>query len=134
MFLHLPAQAQQRNMSAEPLDQLTLPQSLQKRLVYQQGKAVWVLLNPRPVEQVLLEYLRISRQPDWKLTFPSADEAASWIEALKKSRESKVFMLNLYHLKTKVNYVLTLGALSDTRLKSARSIITIYSTDRPFGR
>lgn len=125
-----PARAQQR----QPLDDLVLPQSQQQRLIYNKGKPVWVLLNARPVEGVLLDYLRISRQPDWKLTFPAEAEAITWLEALKKNGGSKVFMLNLYHLKTKVNYVLTIGEVSDTRVLSAHSIITIYSMQRPFGR
>ncbi|HEY9842844.1 MAG TPA: hypothetical protein V6D23_20425 [Candidatus Obscuribacterales bacterium] len=124
-----PALAQWR----EPIDDLLLPDAQQRRLVYRDGKPVWLLLSSRSVEQSLLEYLRLSRQPGWKLTFPDETEARAWLEGLRTSHESKVFMLNLYHSKTKLNYVLTVGALSDTRLFSARSIITIYSTQHAFG-
>lgn len=118
----------------QPNPQLLLPDSRRGELTYSQGRAVWIQLNPQRVEQVLLAYLRLSRQPDWRLTYPAEAEAVSWLAALKKSGESKVFMLNLYHLKTKVNYVLTIGEISDTSQISARTIITIYSMNRPFGR
>lgn len=125
----LAAAAQQRT----GLDDLLLPQSQERRLVYRKGKPVHLLLSQRSVEEVLLHYLKLSRGPDWKLTFPSQAESAAWLEALKKTRESKVFMLNLYHLKSKVNYSLTIGELENTRALSAQSIITIYSMQGPFG-
>jgi hypothetical protein len=125
----LAAAAQQRT----GLDDLLLPQSQERRLVYRKGKPVHLLLSQRSVEEVLLHYLKLSRGPDWKLTFPSQAESTAWLEALKKTRESKVFMLNLYHLKSKVNYSLTIGELENTRALSARSIITIYSMQGPFG-
>lgn len=132
-----PALAQPKSATqAAPavLPELVLPQTTRREWIYQQGKKVWLQLSPQPVEQVLLHYLAISRKPGWQLTFPAEAEAAAWLEALERSHESKVFMLNLYHLKSKVNYVLTVGELSDTRQFSARSIITIYSRQRPFGR
>ena len=125
------AQAQQR---ITPLDELLLPDSLQRRLVYKDGKPVYLLLSAQPVEKVLLRYLRLSRQAGWNLTFPAEAEALAWLEALQKSRSSKVFMLSLYNSKAKINYTLTVGELSDTRALTARTIITIYSMQRPFGR
>ena len=131
MLLSAPqAGAQQR----PPLDELILPGTQQRRLVYQGGKAVHVLLSTQPVEKTLLHYLSISRQAGWRLDFPAEAEAIAWLAALEKTGKSKVFMLNLYHLKSKINYTLTIGAVSDTRALSARSIITIYSMQRPFGR
>ncbi len=116
------------------LDELRQPGAQEAKLVYSKGQPVYVLLSTQPVEQTLLQYLRLSRQPGWKLTFPAEAEAITWLSALEKTGKSKVFMLNLYHLKTKVNYVLTIGSVSDTRAVSARSIITIYSMQRPFGK
>ncbi|PKL79613.1 MAG: hypothetical protein CVV27_01535 [Candidatus Melainabacteria bacterium HGW-Melainabacteria-1] len=117
-----------------PLDELLLADSLKQRLVYRKGQPVWLLLSQHPVEQVLLKYLSLSRSPGWQLTFPAEAEALAWLNGLNKSAESKVFMLNLYHSKTKINYVLTVGEVLDTRAFSARSIITISSMQRPFGR
>ena len=83
--------------------------------------------------QVLLHYLQVSRQAPWKLTFPSQSEAITWLNALQKSKQSKVFMLNLYNLKSKVNYSLTIGELQKTSGLTARSIITIYRMQDSFG-
>lgn len=115
------------------LDELFLPKTQQQELTYKNGQKVHVLLSTQEVEPVLLHYLKLSRQASWRLTFPSQAEAVTWLNALKKSKQSKVFMLNLYNLKSKVNYSLTIGELQKTSDLTARSIITIYRMQDSFG-
>lgn len=129
LYLDLGAQAQQRTA----LDELFYPHAQQEQMVYSSEQKVYVQFSDASVAQILSFYLRLSRQPDWQLIFPSEIEARAWLAGLGKSGEPPVFMLNLYHLKSKVNYNLTIGAYPGTRELAAQSIITLYSTRHPFG-
>lgn len=123
-----PVRAQYRT----PLDDLLYPGAVSHDWGESGSEPVHLLFSKAQTEQVLLYYLAVSRQADWRLTYPSEWEARAWLDGLEKTRKSPVFMLNLYHLKSKVNYNLTIGPVSGTSPVSARSIITIYSTRRPF--
>lgn len=112
------------------LDALFYPEAQQQVLTYAPENKVHIQFTRDSVEQVLLFYLKLSSRPDWQLIFPSEMEAKAWLQGLKKSGGSPVFMLDLYNSKSKVNYNLTIGAYSGTRQAKAQSIITIYSTRR----
>jgi len=130
--LGLPAQASAPY--ATPLDALLLPQTPFKTLQAGGQTPVYIQLSPRPHTQVLAHYLALTQQRDWKLDFPSLSEAQIWVQALKKSPEPEVFMLNLSHAKSKFNAYLTIGALSGTSAQVGKTIITIYTTPQAFGR
>ena len=114
------------------LDELFYPNTELKVLTYTPENKVYIQLVEASVDQLLLHYLSLSTGADWQLVFPSDMEAKAWLQGLKKSGKPPVFMLDLYHLKSKVNYNLTIGANSGTRQSKAQSIITIYSTRRSF--
>jgi len=119
---------------ASPLDELFYPGASQQRLTYSQGQTVHAQISPHTVQTVLLHYLKLSRQTPWQLTFPSGLEAQAWLAGLAKNpSEEPVFMLSLYNTKSDINFNLTIGGLPNTSPTRARSIITLYSTRRPFG-
>ncbi|MGV3522844.1 MAG: hypothetical protein ACO1RX_01390 [Candidatus Sericytochromatia bacterium] len=126
----LPVWAQQWSALTDILYPGTVAQSLH----YPKGKTVYLQLVAQPVEKVLFHYLRLARQPEWRLDFPSEQEAQAWLRGLEATGETRVFMLNLYHRKTKINFSLTLGEREDTRDSRPQSIITVYGQQRPFGR
>jgi hypothetical protein len=130
--LGLPAQAS--GPYATPLDSLLLPQTPVKMLQAGGKSPVYLQLSQRPHTEVLSHYLALTRQSEWKLDFPSLSEALIWVQALKKSREPEVFMLNLSHKKSKFNAYLTIGALTGTSAQAGQTIITIYTTPQAFGR
>jgi len=112
------------------LDELFYPETPLKEMVYSPEHKVYLQFAKGSVAEVLLFYLNLSTQTDWQLLFPSDLEAQVWLTGLEKSKKSPVFMLDLYHIKSKVNYNLTIGPNSGTRQSDAQSIITIYSTGR----
>lgn len=125
-----PLQAQQR----ESLDLLFYPRATQQKVLsYGEQKRVYVQYSEDSVQEVLLHYLALTQQPQWRLDFPTGEAARAWIAALDAEQEP-VFMLSLYNLKSKLNFNLTLGPVSSTSSQRLRSIITLYSTGRPFGR
>jgi hypothetical protein len=130
--LGLPAQALAPH--ATPLDALLLPRTPVKTLQAGGKSPVYLQLSQRPHTEVLSHYLALTHQNEWKLDFPSLSEAQIWVQALKKSREPEVFMLNLSHRKSKFNAYLTIGALTGTSAQAGRTIITIYTTPQAFGR
>lgn len=116
------------------LDGLAYPKAQVKTLQVTPQQKVYTQIIPRPFYQTLPYYIRLSQQDDWRLVFPKAKEMQAWIAALEKSKEPPVFMLNLYNNKSKVNYNLTLGALSHTSHPQPATIITIYKMSAPFGQ
>lgn len=134
LFACLGLSAQASSPHATPLDALLLPQTPVKTLQAGGKSPVYIQLSPQPHQKVLAHYLALTQQPEWQLDFPSLSEAQIWVQALKKSRESEVFMLNLSHTKSKFNAYLTIGALTGTSAQAGKTIITIYTTPLAFGR
>lgn len=124
------ALGQQRPLAED----LLYPGAEQQQLLYPKGQTVYAQRVPLPVQQVLLYYLKISRQPAWRLTFPNDAEAEAWLHALQRNpSQTPVFLLNLYHPKSDVNVHLTIGAIPGTSPSEGQSIITLYSTKHPLG-
>lgn len=121
--------AQQR----EALDALFYPQAATRAITYPKQQQVYVQLSESELKTVLLHYLKLGKSADWQMRFPTGLEAEIWLKSLDK-RESPVFMLSLYNLKSKINFNLTLGAIEKTSVSKARSIITIYKMRHSFGR
>lgn len=93
-----------------------------------------VQLVTQPFGTVLQHYLKKSQEPEWDLLFPSVSEMNIWWQALQKSQKPPVVMLSLVHLKSKINFNLTIGALVNTRPRHYQTIITIYESKRSFGQ
>lgn len=127
--LDLPASAQYRTA----VDDLRLQAVRSQHLQVSGKESVEVRFSTLSVESALLHYLKLTQGQEWELTFPTGLEAEAWLKALENTPD-KVFMLNLYHKQSKVNYSLTIGKLSLASHPQARSIITIYKMRRPFGR
>ncbi len=134
LFACLGLSAQASTPHVTPLDALLLPRTPFKTLQAGGKSPVYLQLSHRPHTEVLAHYLALTRQNEWALDFPSLSEAQIWVQALKKSREPEVFMLNLSHKKSKFNAYLTIGALTGTSAQAGRTIITIYTTPQAFGR
>lgn len=130
--LGLPGQA--RSPHATPLDALLLPHTPFQTLQAGGKNPVYIQLSPHHHAEVLTHYLALTQKKEWQLDFPSLSEAQIWVQALEKSKQPEVFMLNLSHKKSKFNAYLTIGALTGTSAHAGRTIITIYTTPQPFGR
>ncbi|PIQ26694.1 hypothetical protein COW36_00955 [bacterium (Candidatus Blackallbacteria) CG17_big_fil_post_rev_8_21_14_2_50_48_46] len=115
-------------------EDLFLPNLPLRTLQAGSRQPVYIQISPQNHAQVLKHYLALSQTPDWHLDFPSETEAQIWIETLKKTGKTPVFILSLSHLKSKLNAHLTIGALPETRELRGQTIITIYTTPYRFGR
>ena len=114
------------------LEPFLLPNTPFKTLRSGSRHEVCIQLSPLPPEQIVQHFLKLSQQPGWQLTFPTALEAERWLQALQKSAEPPVLMLGLS--RGSLNTLITIGVVKTTREARKKTIITLDLAPTAFGR
>lgn len=122
-----------------PLDELVLPQHRVRTLPHGKSKT-WVMLSKNDVSQNLRYYLQLCQRQGiqkthWRLDAPTVETAEVWLQGLAQTpaQENANFMLNLHHIQSDINVVLTLGEIKSTTAHPFRSIITLYTVPKRKG-
>lgn len=122
-----------------PLDELVLPQHRVRTLPHSKRKT-WVMLSKNDLTHNLRYYLQLcqrqgTQKSHWRLEAPTAETAEAWLQGLAQTpaQENANFMLNLHHIQSGVNVILTLGEIKSTTVHPFRSIITLDTVPKRKG-